>query len=1300
MNDVKAADKAIFLEALDCNRAEELNRFLDRACGSDVALRTRVEELLRAHREAGAFLGGAATHDQPIAERPGTVIGSYKLLEQIGEGGFGVVFMAEQQQPVRRKVAVKVLKPGMDTRQVVARFEAERQALALMDHPNIARVLEAGETASGRPFFAMELVRGVPITDYCDKNNLATRERLDLFLTVCQAVQHAHQKGIIHRDLKPSNILVTLHDGVPVAKVIDFGIAKALGQQLTDKTLYTGFAQLVGTPLYMSPEQAEMSGLDVDTRSDIYSLAVLLYELLTGTTPFDKERLTKAGYDEMRRIIRDEEPIRPSTRISTMGQAATVVSARRQSDPRGLSQLFRGELDWIVMKALEKDRNRRYETAATFAADVQRFLRDEPVSACPPSSWYRLKKTARRHRWTLALGGVVAAALVVIAAGSLIAALLLNRALKESEGNRIRAEGAEETAKDAERTAVTAERAATERLLNSLVDQARASRLSRRIGQRFKTLEALTEAVKIARDLNALPEHALELRNEAIASLGLADLRVAKEWDGWPTGSMTVGFDSSLERYARVDRQGVVHIHRVSDGSAIWRLEGFGPGDFGGGETYPHFSPDGRFLLLTRGREVKRVKLWTFAGPEPAVIPLEPAACAGAALSPDSREIALAQADGSIRLHDLPSGRERKRLKGAPNPPWLAYHPQARQLASSHAAGVQIIDLETGNVLADLPELAGGHYIAWHPNGKTLAVAFNDRTIHLWDVVTCKPSIRLEGRDNAGITFSFNHAGDLLAGTGWDRILHLWDTRTGRELFSTQVSGTPFLRFSPDDRLLAAGWDPDGNRLRLWQVARPLSWRPLVLEPRQDGVGLAGYCSISPQDALLAVGTNRGVGLWDLGSGAQLAFLDIGGWAGCLFESSGALLTWGPAGVMCWPIQRNPDVARLMRIGPPEKLPLPATTASVVLSRDGRVLAVAGSRFTGSRGVVWHRDLPGPPLQLPFHFDPRYIDISPDGRWVATGSYWGTNVKVSDAMTAKFIQELPADQTARVQFSPDGRWLAAGGGCRLWQVGSWRPGPHIGGFGYCLVFSPNGRLLAVETGYGVVRLVDPDTGREYARLEDPNQGRAYASSFSPEGAQLAIVNADSSYIQVWDLRVIRRQMAELGLDWELPPYPPAAEREDKARLRLEVNLGEVVSRARALAKNTEAWRLATSVEAKARDPHRAIELAKEAIQLAPKEGLYWNTLGVAHYRAGHWDDCIRAMEKSMQLTSGRLERFDTFFLAMAHWQRNDKEQARKLYDQAVAWMEKYKAELQRQHTEELRRFRAEAAALLEDKGMK
>jgi serine/threonine-protein kinase len=385
----------------------------DRQFPEDRSILVAVLNHLEETREDRA---GPAAANLTETEGPGTVLGPYKLLERIGEGGFGVVFLAEQKQPIRRLVALKVLKPGMESRQIIARFEAERQALALMDHPHIARVLEGGVSASGRPYFVMDLVRGLPIDKFCDQNQLTLRARLELFVSVCQAVQHAHFKGIIHRDLKPSNVLVTLEEGTPVAKVIDFGIAKALGQQLTEYTIQTGFAQLIGTPLYMSPEQADLGGIDIDARTDIYSLGVVLYQLLTGTTPFEPGRLHDAGFDEMRRIIREEEPPRPSIRVSALGPRAATLAERRQTDPARLSQALRGELDWIVLKAIEKDRNRRYETASAFAADVRHYLHDEPVAACPPSRRYRFRKFARRNRGALTIAAVITLAVVLVTA--------------------------------------------------------------------------------------------------------------------------------------------------------------------------------------------------------------------------------------------------------------------------------------------------------------------------------------------------------------------------------------------------------------------------------------------------------------------------------------------------------------------------------------------------------------------------------------------------------------------------------------------------------------------------------------------------------------------------------------------------------------------------------------------------------------------------------------------------------------------------------------------------------------------
>jgi serine/threonine protein kinase/WD40 repeat protein len=1139
------SEREVFMAALQKESPAERRAYLDAACRGDATLRQGVEALLEVHERAGSFLafpamGHATTLQQPLSEGPGTVIGPYKLLEQIGEGGFGVVFMAEQQQPVRRKVALKVLKPGMDSRQVIARFEAERQALALMDHPNIARVLDAGQTAAGRPYFIMDLVNGLPITEFCDRSRLSPRERLELFVSVCHAVQHAHQKGIIHRDLKPSNVLVTLQDGAPLVKVIDFGIAKALGQQLTDKTLFTAFAQLIGTPLYMSPEQAALSNVDVDTRSDIYSLGVLLYELLTGKTPFDQERLSKAGYDEMRRIIREEEPPTPSRRLRT------EEGAGRKKDIKQRAHRFSAllpapssvqELDWIAMKAMEKERSRRYETAGALARDVQRYLQGEPVAACPPSPWYRFRKLAARHRTVFVAAALAGLALV---AGTAVSVWQAVRATQAADAERQALVDLGEEQKATQRElgrAQEAEVKATRELFDALVAQARANRLSRRMGQRFGTLEILRRAISFARQLQLRAERFLEMRNEAIAALALPDLRLARQWPAVPHSE--VSFDSTLARYASVDYGGRVDLRQAGDGRVIHHVAELGPGN----ERWPICAPDSSHVMII-DLDAGRVRVWRVTDAETVQVLNEPGSRT-ACFSPDSRHVALQQADGTIGIYDLATRKRGRQLPALPPVYRLAFHPTGTKLAIGCWNFAQVCDLESGKVLwkkSPVPVANTGYWpcVAWQPpQGAILALGEYD-AISLWDVTNDKPVGKLDGISGGGIGFSFNASGTLLASTGWSGIVRLWDPLTSRELFRTHQRSLA-AQFSVDGRFLAVHDDSLGARI--FEIAGASEYHTLVVRP-QAGKRPYALPAISPDGRMLCAGAKGGVVIWDFPGGKELAFLEESPWNLAAWdrapESSPAagrkearLLTRGVNGTLLRTI-RFDSVLGGVQVGPAQQLPVPPSNTWFSQSRDGQVLAAAQS--TGA--VVWHRSQGDRLITLGPQPDVRGVAVSPDGRWVATGSHSPPGgARVWEARTGTLVRDLP---TAGVYcypvFSPDGKYLLSGSASehlvRRWQVGTWAEARFAEPFkGQIPTFSADGNWLVIETGAGIARLADASTGKEYARLEDPDQHRSKGYAFSPDGTRLVSATEDGYCVHVWDLHAIRRQLADLGLDW-------------------------------------------------------------------------------------------------------------------------------------------------------------------------
>jgi serine/threonine protein kinase len=714
--------KALFVDLVANLPPEQWDARLAELAGGDEQLRRQVNRLLTAHREAGSFLDAPApvvgtTLDEQPSERSGAIIGPYKLLEQIGEGGMGTVWMAEQTEPIQRRVAVKVIKAGMDSRQVLARFEAERQALALMDHPNIAKVLDAGTTSGepggvspGRPFFVMELVKGTPITTYCDDKHLSVRERLELFGDVCRAVQHAHQKGIIHRDLKPSNILVAPFDGKPVVKVIDFGVAKATGQRLTDATLFTGFGAVVGTPEYMSPEQAETNNRDIDTRSDIYSLGVLLYELLTGSTPLTKKRVKEAALLEVLRVIREEEPPKPSTRLSSTEELPSI-SAQRHTEPAKLTKLVRGELDWIVMKALEKDRSRRYETANGLARDVERHLNDEPVVACPPSAVYRFRKFARRHKGTLTTAVLLLAVLVIGTAVSIWQAIRATRAEGLAE-IRLAAETKAHQEADGALEAEKKTKAELRRTLKSEQASLHFHRISR------ADLEWSNNNVGRADQI--LDECPIEYRQwewRYFKRLCHADLVTLS---GHTQPIHGVAYDPHGRRLASASLDKSVKVWDLATGKEIRTL--------GGHKQTVNcvaWSPDGRLIASGSGLwdewRPGEVKVWdattgqelhNFTGHEFAV--------AGVAFSPDSQRLASANWDGTVRVWDLKTSQEVLNLHGD-QVRCVAFSPDGKHLASGcHNGAIVEWDAASGKQRILSGHTGDVNHVAFSPDSQRL----------------------------------------------------------------------------------------------------------------------------------------------------------------------------------------------------------------------------------------------------------------------------------------------------------------------------------------------------------------------------------------------------------------------------------------------------------------------------------------------------------------------------------------------------------------------------------------------------
>jgi serine/threonine protein kinase/WD40 repeat protein len=792
--------------------------YLKEVTGGDEPLRQRIEALLQAGESAGTtFLKEPAvsaktlfitTNMLPVTEKAGDKIGRYKLLEQIGEGGCGVVYVAEQQEPVRRRVALKVIKLGMDTRQVVARFEAERQALALMDHPNIAKVLDAGATETGRPYFVMELVRGIKITDYCDKNNLSTAERLKLFISVCAAVQHAHQKGIIHRDLKPSNILVTLHDGVPVPKVIDFGIAKATtDQRLTDKTIYTAFEQFIGTPAYMSPEQAEMSGLDIDTRSDIYSLGVLLYELLTSRTPFDTATLLKDGLDQMRRILREQEPPRPSISLNTLTDAdLTTVASHRRAEPPKLAHLIRGDLDWIVMKALEKDRTRRYETVNGLAADVQRHLSSEPVTARAPSQLYRLQKAVHRNRLAFAAALVITGLLLAGVAVSSWQAVLKSREARRADSNAAQAnlqtQRAEAAAQDARQALARS-------------DFLQAAELEKQ--------GKMTNAIAyLQRSLSLNPSNAVaatRLIMLASQRAGMIPVRIAGDGPEFsPDGKRIV---TTLENTARV--------WDAHTGQQVMEINNSNNSENYSNVVSAAFSPDGKRIVSVSwvNGVFQVVQVWDAQTGQQVTEWKHPGDYVvnnitynvSAQFSADGKRI-VTVGGNMARVWDAQTGQQMIEMKHPDLVISAQVSPDEKRIVTASGNTARLWDAQSGAVLAALEVSATKEVqsVQFSPDGKRIVTA-SGNTARVWDAQTGQQMIEMKHPDNLfSAQFSPDEKRIVTASLNTARV---WDAQTGQQVMEMYYSneslidtGNTSAQFSPDGKWIHT----ESTKVDLWDA--------------------------------------------------------------------------------------------------------------------------------------------------------------------------------------------------------------------------------------------------------------------------------------------------------------------------------------------------------------------------------------------------------------------------------------------------------------------------------------------------
>jgi len=1150
MDDAGRREEQIFQEAVNLP-ADQRAAFLDAACAGDTAQRARMDELLAAHAasrgpldQPPAAVVPDATIDQPFSPRPGTVIaGRYKLLEAIGEGGMGTVWVAEQTEPVRRKVALKLVKPGMDSRQVVARFNAERQALALMDHPNIAKVFDGGITEQGRPFFVMEYVKGVPLTAYCDQARLSVRQRLELFIPACQAVQHAHQKGIIHRDLKPSNILACLYDGQPVPKVIDFGLAKAMHQPLTEQTLHTAHGMMLGTPLYMSPEQAEFNNLDVDTRTDIYSLGVILYELLTGTTPLEKQQFKEAAFQEILRLIKEVEPPKPSTRLSGSASLPSIAQ-QRSLEPAQLRRSVRGELDWIVMKALDKERSRRYETANGLARDLQRFLHEEAVEACPPSTSYRLRKFARKHRAALTTAAAFASLLLAATTFSLWQAsrttraeILARKAAEAEAALREQAEVAAKRARQSESTAKTeAKRAKAAEVVAEQAESIAAEEAKRANAQVYRAEMVL--AWDAYREGNIAEARRLVEKHRGAPVKGIEwtilDRELASSGEPWAKTGYMKALDLQISADGQVlvavgnDQVTVYHVSaHDSSGKPPTVIEAWARGHFW--PTACALSRDGRQLAY-RSRQGELL-LRDLSSNATTTMPTDGLAPECLAFSSDSSQtiIAIGDPQGQIRLLDWKSARVVRVCEDpsdtSSQPPAtrqrssqsltrqtlvrLQFSPDGAWLAAANPDGwVRIWDSRTGELVREWEHDRTMRDVAFSPDGSLVAACHSRQPydIYLYSLATGRLEGRLTGHE--GQVYAVRFLDNVrLVSSSRDNTIRVWNVESGRS--SRTIRGhshyVPGLATNPGGTYLYSASD-DGE-IRRWALADPQT--AAEIDARYY-TGVSDLKVIKDGEELIAAQPGS-VQTWELATGRLIDELRWDTQAEAFQSEVGMPATPLP------PL--NPTVENAM---------FPFQTDMRLAVSPAGILAVSGN------GVVGLRSMESGKTRLlwqPVDSAIRGLDFSPEGRFLAAMAVGKSrrlvvwDMRDFDWDAARPLPPIVDDEHGEhahdndVAWSPNGSLLAtvSGGNVSLWNPGdkSWWHGKSDRNWATCVAWSPDSTKLVISDEDGSIDLLDVDSKTERPFVQ-AHAGRVWNVAFTFDGTALVSTSGDDT-VGIWDV---------------------------------------------------------------------------------------------------------------------------------------------------------------------------------------